>query len=58
MITIHTVAEARAEGLIIPGFAKCEEPDEFLLAHDADGSVVAWGPAWDRPNLIRIVKGL
>lgn len=55
-IEIRTVTEARDQGLVIPGFAEVEEPDEFLLAHDEDGDVIAWGPTWDRKNLENIVR--
>lgn len=53
---IRTVTEARAEGLVIPRAFEVEEPDEFLVAHDEEGSVFAWGPSWDRANLEAIVK--
>lgn len=53
---ILTVTEARDAGLVIPGFAECEEPDEFLIVHDPEGDVCAWGPSWDRRTLENIVR--
>lgn len=57
MAKIRTVTEAKEENLYIPRFCDCENPDEFLLVHDPnDGSVLAWGPSWDRETLENLAK--
>ena len=52
---LASIGSARLLGMSIPSFVPADD-ESYLLAYDRDDDLIAWGPADEHDDIVRILR--